>query len=98
MNENMVSNDLIDAETLLIKADEAKSKDPSTYNRVLQEIFAPVVHRREAYELIMRLKFKFYITTNFDPLLANETNKPEHECKGVYCYPDLPYRQERAAY
>jgi len=87
-----------DAEILFAKADEAKSKDPITYKRTLKKIFAPVVHKREAHELLMRLTFKFYITTNFDPLLANETNKPEYRCKGVYRYPDLRYRESRAVY
>lgn len=33
--EGLNTNDVIDAETLLIKADEAKSKDPSTWGEGL---------------------------------------------------------------
>jgi len=88
----------VSGELLLEKADEAKIKNIKLYNQVLKDIFRPVVNRREAYELLMRSRFKFYMTTNFDPLLANETRKPEYECGGVYCYPDLPYRSNRAVY
>ena len=92
-------NECMNAEILLEKADEAKAKNKELYYQALKKTFSPVVNRREAYELLMRLRFKFYITTNFDPLLANETSKPEHECDGVYCYPDLPLRKtNRAVY
>lgn len=92
-------NDDIDPKLLLAKADEAQFKDPMKYHCTLRDIFASVVvHRREAYELLMRLSFKFYVTTNFDPLLAYETKKPEHRCPDIYRYPDLPHRHGRAAY
>jgi hypothetical protein len=38
----------------------------------------------------MRLKLKSYVTTNFDPLLATESRKREHDCNGVYEFPALP--------
>jgi len=87
-----------EVDTLLERADMAKERDEEMYNTVLTEVFSPGVNKREAYELLMRLEFKFYITTNFDPLLANETRRPECQCNGVYCYPDLPYRRDRVVY
>ena len=83
---------------LLDKADEAKVKNKKAYDMTLKKAFGPVVNKREAYELLMRLKLKFYVTTNFDQLLANETTKPEYSCSNIYRYPDLPLRRGRAVY
>jgi hypothetical protein len=72
---NLGTEENLSSEDLLKKADEAKANDVVAYNRTLGELFTPSVHKREAYELLLRLKFRFYITTNFDPLLAEETRK-----------------------
>jgi hypothetical protein len=86
---------------MLDLADRACDRDEAAYCRTLAEIFGkPVVETRRAYDLLMRLKFKSYITTNFDPLLAMESQKPEHSCRGVYAPPALPAHEinNRAIY
>jgi hypothetical protein len=86
-----------DAVLLMSLADEAKSRNPETYNSFLSNEFGKaVVGTRRAYDLLMRLKFKSYVTPNFDPLLAFESRKPEFRCGGTYEFPSLPvHRIER---
>jgi hypothetical protein len=80
-----------DVDFMLGVVDRACDNDEAAYCGKLAEIFGkPVAETRRAYDLLMRLKFKSYITTNFDPLLAMESRKPEHSCRGVYAFPDLP--------
>jgi hypothetical protein len=81
----------LDPEALLELADRARESNEQAYCNILKETFGkPVVETRRAYDLLMRLKFKSYITTNFDPLLAIESRKPENKCNGVYTFPALP--------
>lgn len=89
-------DELEDPDALFELADAACNRNEEAYCRVLKDAFArPVVETRRAYDLLMRLKFKSYITTNFDPLLAIESQKPEHRCSGVYRFPALPVQQIR---
>lgn len=58
------------------------------YHRVLAELFGQrVVTRRLAYELLIKLPFSGYITTNYDPLLQYEARGKD--C-GLVSYPGLP--------
>lgn len=81
----------IDPAILMQLADEAKQRNSGAYCEVLAKQFGkPVVQTRRAYDLLMRLPFKGFITINFDPLLATESRKPEFKCNGVYKFPSLP--------
>lgn len=82
-----------DADLLIQLADDAHSADPDMYYHVLDEEFGRwPTDTRLAYDLLMRLPFQSYVTTNFDPLLEYESRKPEHRDRsgGVHAYPSLP--------
>jgi hypothetical protein len=80
------------AERLLEKAEECKNADGRAYEVMLAELFGrPTVQTRHAYNLIMTLPFKAYITTNFDPLLAAAGMTHGHT--NLYAYPSLPARE-----
>ncbi len=84
------SADPSQAETLMDLADQAYANDAATYHRVLTETFGqlPVTTRR-AYELLLHLPFRGYITTNFDPLLADHCRRHTDNCRDVRIYPSL---------
>jgi hypothetical protein len=84
------SADLSNAETLMDLADEALASDAPTYHRVLAETFGtlPPTTRR-TYNLLMQLPFKGYVTTNFDPLLADMCRLSPGRCSDVRVYPSL---------
>jgi hypothetical protein len=77
-------------ETLMDLADKAWANDATTYHRVLAETFGrlPTTTRR-AYDLLMQLPFRGYITTNFDPLLADLCRRHPDRCQDVRVYPGL---------
>jgi len=91
------SINLNDSELLLELADKARERDEATYYKTLNEVFGkPVVKTNLAYDLMMRIKFCSYITTNFDPLLEKEAQKPEHHCNSeIYSCPALPFDKIR---
>ena len=89
----------LNADSLMELADTAKAQDRDSYDRTLIDTFSgTVTQTRRAYELLMKLPFKLYLTINFDPLLADETRKPENQCSEIYKYPSLPYKEKRDVY
>ncbi len=76
------------SDDLLDLAEEAKSAAPCKYYAVLHEKFGHIGTTNPLYDILMRLNFKSYVTTNFDPLLAHEARKPEHNMS-VEVYPSL---------
>ncbi|MCE9545133.1 MAG: SIR2 family protein [Planctomycetia bacterium] len=77
------------AETLQSAAQSAREANPGVYFQLLGDHFGKVTQTNPNYDLLMRIPFKSYVTLNFDPLLAQESQKPEHRCCGVMTYPDL---------
>lgn len=71
------------------KADECKQANLDEYHRTLANLFGTLGEQtRRAYELIVKLPFKGFVTTNFDPLLADAGAR-----NGVYplhVHPELP--------
>lgn len=56
---------------LIDKAEECKKADINTYHNTLANLFGgQPVNTRFAYTSLMKLQFKAYVTTNFDPLLS----------------------------
>lgn len=78
-----------DANELLSLADAAQKQDEERYYAYLGSHFGRCHRTTPVYDLLMRIPFKSYVTLNLDPLLANETRKPEHRCSRVKKYPDL---------
>jgi hypothetical protein len=59
-----------DPNTLAHLTDVAHDNDSEAYYQVLDTVFGHrVTDTRAAYDLLMRLPFASYVTTNFDPLL-----------------------------
>lgn len=80
------------AEFLMEKAEECKTTNPNAYQDTLAALFGrPPVQTRHAYNLLMTLPFKGYVTTNFDPLLAIAA--ATHGYNDLYSYPSLPGRE-----
>ena len=78
------------AEHITNKAQECKDADVMMYNQTLARLFArPTVQTRLAYTLLMRIPFRAYVTTNFDPLLANTA--AAHGFCNTYAYRTLPF-------
>jgi hypothetical protein len=74
---------------LINKAEECKQKNLQTYQETLANLFGrTVAPTRRAFNLIMRLPFKGYVTTNFDPLLL--TAGIDNNNEDTWAYPDLP--------
>ncbi|GAI89948.1 unnamed protein product, partial [marine sediment metagenome] len=77
------------ADNLLDKAEECKNTNQKAYYTKLAELFGhPIVEERRAFRLLMNLPFKAYVTTNFDPLLAEAAKTKGNYIS--YSYPDLP--------
>lgn len=76
------------AHAALIKAQECKQANPVGYGLTLGRLYGTTDDRtRRAYDLIAKLPFKAYLTTNFDPLMADaaaRNGKAE-----FHAYPDL---------
>ncbi|MDY6839428.1 MAG: SIR2 family protein [Thermodesulfobacteriota bacterium] len=77
------------ADELMDKADECKQANLTAYNTSLGQLFGgPVVTTRRAFHLLMKLPFRAYVTTNFDPLLDDAAGA--HGKRTVCTYPALP--------
>lgn len=67
------------------KAEECKNRNSIVYYNTLAELFGEIpLNIRHAYYLLMKLPFKGYITTNYDPLLSEVADQYK-----VYSYPDI---------
>lgn len=76
-----------DPEVLMMLAEACKAKDKTAYEKTLADLFGNVVVReRRAYRLLAKMRFKAYITTNYDPLLYEAVRDENHDC---YQYPVL---------
>ena len=74
---------------LIDKAEECKKADINAYHNTLANLFGGrPVNTRFAYQSLMKLPFKAYVTTNFDPLLS-EAGAIEGYDK-LYSYPIFP--------
>jgi len=88
VQELVRSNKKATPELLIAKAQDCKESNPYAYTRCLADLFGQrVVAKRHAYDLLMKLPFRAYITTNFDPLLS--TAGCDHGYNDLYCYPEL---------
>ena len=77
------------ASKLIDKAEECKKANIDAYHDTLADHFGgPVIDTRIAYQLLMKLPFKAYITTNFDPLLSEAGAIEGYN--NLYSYPILP--------
>ena len=77
------------ADKLIDKAEECKNADINTYHDTLANRFGrQVVSTRFAYQFLMNLPFKAYVTTNFDPLLSEAGAIVGHG--KLYSYPIFP--------
>ena len=80
-------------EALIRKAEECKEANEALYYGTLKELFSNTHPQpRVTYDLLLKLKFKSYVTTNLDPLLAYKASIIRDELK-CYVYPDLPYHK-----
>lgn len=87
------SIDIENPEKLIKKAEECKRQNEETYYHKLKELFGTEFNGiRNTYILLLRLPFKAYITTNFDPMLATTWTYLTKKNK-FYAYPNLPYRE-----
>ena len=65
------------------KAQECKEADRDAYEKGLADEYGHEIYRlRPAYDLLKKLSFQTYVTTNFDPLLA-------YGAKSINAFPDL---------
>jgi hypothetical protein len=72
---------------LQLLAQQAFDRDRDKYKNTLDAIFSrPVMAVRLVYALLMRMKLKSYVTTNFDPFLktAQQLHQPDME---LHVYP-----------
>lgn len=77
------------SDKLIDKAEECKKADINTYHNTLADLFGgQPVDTRLAYQYLMKLPFKAYITTNFDPLLSEAGAIEEYD--NLYYYPKFP--------
>lgn len=77
------------ADKLIDKAEECKNADISIYYDTLANRFGgEVVVTRHAYQFLMTLPFKAYVTTNFDPLLSEAGAIAGYN--NLYSYPFFP--------
>lgn len=77
---------------LLDKAEECKSANENVYRATLGQLFGEQpTSSRVAYNYLMNLPFKAYVTTNYDPLLSTAgVNQGKHQ---IYSYPSLPVQK-----
>ena len=77
-------------ERLQILAGMAKKADIAGYVQVIQDHFAKtIVDRKEYYDLLMQIDFHAYVTTNYDPLLAQAAVRTASSPREVCAYPRL---------
>ncbi len=75
---------LIDLSERAIKADRL------SFEEVLHEHFSkPIVNKKLAYELLMEMPFRSYVTVNIDPLLAEEIRRSVYQTRRLFKYPDI---------
>lgn len=75
-------------EGLIEKAEECKNENIEVYHKTLANLFGKnVVNTRLAFQFLMKLPFKGYITTNFDPLLCEAAALCGYN--NIYSYPYL---------
>ena len=81
------------AEKLMEKAENCKSTSLDKYQGTLARLYGrEVTTTRHAFYLLMKLPFRGYITTNFDPLLSTAGATFGYD---LYSYPDLPLMELR---
>jgi hypothetical protein len=80
-------------EKLMETADNCRNANPAVYQRTLASLYGkPVSTTRHAFYLLMKLPFRGYVTTNFDPLLSHAGATFGY---ALYSYPDLPLMELR---
>lgn len=86
--EALASKETGDSAALMDKAEECKEANCEVYHAKLAELFGrPVITTRRAYHLLMKLPFKAFVTTNFDPLLSDAAGT--HGNRNISAYPSL---------
>ncbi len=70
-------------------AESARQADMELYHQILGREYGKLLPTDPLYDVLMRVKFKCYVTVNFDPTLQRETQKPNHRCSDCECYPNL---------
>jgi hypothetical protein len=69
----------------------ARDKNPTAYAEFLKHRFsAPIVQIRLSLLYLMRLKFRAYLTTNFDNSIVSAAECVHDRSVGVYVYPEHP--------
>lgn len=87
------SIDIENPKKLIKKAEECKRRNENAYYHMLKELFSIKFNAiRNTYILLLKLPFKAYITTNFDPMLATTWTYLTGKDR-FYAYPNLPYRE-----
>jgi hypothetical protein len=77
------------SDNLIGKAQECKDKNGTLYMQTLAELFShKPFTRRGAWDYLMKLPFKAYVTTNYDPILSEVGAFYGRD--EVRAYPDLP--------
>lgn len=80
-----------DAGILLGKAEESRHTNEAGYREALIRTFGVEVYDiPRIYSQLATLRFRSYVTTNFDPMLRTALGNIPDKCDGVYAYPDLP--------
>jgi hypothetical protein len=75
----------------------ARDKNPAAYAKFLKQRFStPVTQIRLSLLYLMRLKFRAYLTTNFDGTVVSAAECVYNESVGVYAYPEHPDPQDLA--
>lgn len=88
-NVTSLGEDEASTEVLQTKADECKDHAPNKYYHTLATHFGkPISKTRLAYQLLLKLPFKAFVTTNYDPLLMYAGEIENHP--KVFRYPSLP--------
>ncbi len=77
-------------EYLIDKAEECKRANIEAFQKTLADLFGKnIVQTRSAFQFLMRLPFKGYVTTNFDPLLCQAAALCGYN--NIYSYPNLNF-------
>ncbi len=75
----------------------AREKNPAAYAKFLKQRFSTAVTQiRRSLLYLMRLKFRAYLTTNFDGTVISAAECVYDESVGVYAYPEHPDPQDLA--
>lgn len=84
------SDEWRDASVLQQVAQDAYDKNYVEYEATLRRTFVkPVMSMRRVFPYLLRMRFKSYVTSNFDPLLKVANDEQETEQKTLYRYPDV---------